>query len=113
MLDKKKLPPDLTANRVWVSSHDSDRRAIAYITERRRRRIAAVGAVAGLVAILAALAMHLALGLLVLGLAISVAGAAYGNGGRSGFYEVELDGSIGEYLGRSKPELSSMRGMRP
>ena len=113
MLDKKKLPPDLAANRVWVSNHDSDGRAIVYISERRRRMVAGVGAVAGLVAILAALAMHLLVGLLVLGLGISFAGAVYGNGGRSGFYEVEPDGSLGEYLGRAKPELSSMRGVRP
>jgi hypothetical protein len=113
MLDKNKLSPELTANRLWVSVRESDDHAVAYITERRRRLIAAVGAVAGLVAILAALAMHLAVGLLVLGLAISLAGAVYANGGRSGFYEVEADGTLGEYLGRSKPELSSMRGMRP
>ena len=113
MLDKKKLPPDLTANRVWVSIRDSEDRAVAYVTERRRRLIGGAVAVAGLLVILAILAMHLAVGLLVVGVGIAAAGALYGNGGRSGFYEVEADGALGEYLGRSRPELSSMRGMRP
>jgi len=113
MLDKTKLPPDLMANRVWVSIRDSDDRAIAYVTGRRRRLTGGAIAVAGFVVILAILALHLAVGLLVLGVAMSMAGAVYGNGGRSGFYEVEPDGTLGEYLGRSRPQLSSMRGMRP
>lgn len=113
MLDKKKLPPDLAANRVWVSVRDSDDRAIAYITERRRRLIGGAAAVAGLVLILVILVSHAPVGVLVVGVGISLAGALYGNGGRSGFYEVESDGSLGPYLGRSRPELSSMRGVRP
>jgi hypothetical protein len=42
----------------------------------------------------------------------SGAGAVdYTNGGRSRYYEVAKDGSLGNYLGKAKPDLHSMRGM--
>jgi hypothetical protein len=47
-----------------------------------------------------------------LALFIMVPGGAYALGGESGFYEVAEDGSLGEFLGRTKPRLDSMRGMR-
>jgi hypothetical protein len=42
-------------------------------------------------------------------LLLAWAGVAYGGGGRTGFYEVDDDGGLGEYLGRSRPELGLMR----
>jgi hypothetical protein len=113
MLDKSKLPTELMANRVWVSVRDSDDRAVAYVTERRRRMIGGALMLAGMLVMLAIVVLRSRAELVVIAIGIALAGAAYANGGRSGFYEVEADGSLGEYLGRAKPELSSMRGSRP
>ena len=46
-------------------------------------------------------------------LLIAWAGVAYAGGGRSGFYEVNVDGRLGKYLGRSRPDLSAMRPNKP
>jgi hypothetical protein len=44
---------------------------------------------------------------------VEAIGGLYLSGGkRSGFYVLAPDGSLGEYLGRNKPDLRSMRGTR-
>jgi hypothetical protein len=44
---------------------------------------------------------------------VEVIGGLYLSGGkRFGFYVLAPDGSLGEYLGRNKPDLRSMRGTR-
>jgi hypothetical protein len=114
MLDRTKMPPNLWAHRLWVPNAGSDRgaRTIAYVTERRRRMVGGVILVLGFVLVLAMPLAHAPVGLLMVGLVMSVVGGVYAAGGRSGFYEVAEDGSLGEFLGRSKPELGSMRGMK-
>jgi hypothetical protein len=114
MVDRTKMPAELWVHRVWVPDGGPQRggRAIVYVTERRRRIVGGALIGLGLVVVLATVAVHAPTGLLVLALVISVAGGVYAAGGRSGFYEVAQDGSLGEFLGTSKPELGSMRGMR-
>jgi hypothetical protein len=113
ILDKSKLPPGLAVNRVWVSTRESDNHAIAYVSERRRRIVGAALIIAGVMAIFVMLLLQVPPAAALIGVAVSALGAMYANGGRSGFYELEPDGQLGAYLGRGRPELSSMRGMRP
>jgi hypothetical protein len=114
MLDRTKLPPTLVVHRVWAPEAGSDRglRPVAYVTERRRRLVGGLLVALGFVTLVVLLAAHAPSFTAILGMAISVAGGWYGLGGESGFYEVREDGSLGEFLGRTKPELGSMRGMK-
>ena len=114
VLDSSKIPAGLVVHRVWVPQHASDlRRPIAYVGERRRRVIGA--AVLALAVILAPAAMVLRAGFwfAFAALLIAWAGVAYAGGGRTGYYEVGADGTLGRYLGRSRPDLGSMRPSGP
>ena len=113
MFDRAKTP-GFAAHRLWVPDEATDpgRRSIVYVTERRRRLIGGALIGLGLVVMLAIAAAHAPSGLVVLGLFVLVSAGAYALGGESGFYEVAEDGSLGEFLGRTKPQLDSMRGMR-
>ena len=114
MLQAAKFPSEFRVHRIWEPRHASDdRRPIAFVTERRRRLTGAAVMIVGLVEGLAILVLQLDIGLIFAGVLISLAGVAYANGGRAGFYEVEDDGSLGAYLGRAKPDLDSMRSRRP
>ena len=114
VLDRTKMPPDLQAHRVWVPEWESDRdrRPIAYVTEKRRRLIGGSAAAVGFLVIVALGLAHLYY-LAPVGLVVTAIGAGYGLGGRTGFYEVAEDGSLGKFIGRSRPDdIVSMRGMR-
>jgi hypothetical protein len=46
-------------------------------------------------------------------LILEVIGGLYLTGGkRGGFYVLAPDGGLGEYIGKSKPDLRSMRGTK-
>jgi hypothetical protein len=114
MLQAANFPSELRVHRIWEPRHASDDRpAIAYVTERRRRSIGAGAMTLGLLVLVAVLLLHWNLLLIFIGLAISLAGGLYANGGRAGFYEVDEDGGLGAYLGRARPDLDSMRSRRP
>jgi hypothetical protein len=114
MLQAMKFPSEFRVHRIWEPRHASDnRRPIAFVTERRRRLIGAGVMAVGLVELLAILILHWEIVLIFVGVLISLAGGAYANGGRAGFYEVEEDGSLGAYLGRARPDLDSMQSRRP
>lgn len=114
MLQAAKFPSELRVHRIWEPRHASDdRRPIAFVTERRRRSIGAAVMAIGLIALAAVVLSHWDPLLMFVGLAISVAGGLYANGGRAGFYEVDKDGRLGAYLGRARPDLDSMRSRRP
>lgn len=114
MLDRAKMP-GFAAHRVWVPDAGSSpaRRSIVYVTERRRRLIGGVLLAVGLIVMLAIAVTGAPFGLLVIALLLVVPGGGYALGGDSGFYEVAEDGSLGEFLGRAKPDLQSMRGVKP
>jgi peptidoglycan/LPS O-acetylase OafA/YrhL len=114
VVDKSKLPSGLVVVRVWVPETGSEpRRPIAYVTERRRRIVGAVLIVLGLVLGLAVLVSRTAFWLAFVPLLVSWIGIAYGAGGRTGFYELNDDGGLGEYLGQWTPEVGSMRPRKP
>ena len=69
--------------------------------------------VLGFVVVIGARALHAPAALGLVALVIEVLGGLYAAGGqRSGFYELAPDGSLGDYLGRKKPDLRAMRGMK-
>ncbi len=114
MVDKTKIPTSLVVDRVWIPMFDSDpRRPIAHVGDRSRRIAGAVmialGAVLGGAVVIANSAVWVAFAALL----IAWTGVAYATGGRTGFYEVSEDGGLGEYLGRSRPDLSQMRLTKP
>ncbi len=74
--------------------------------------IGGVVALVGLVAAVALFIAHAPLPMVALSLVISVAGAYYVPGSKSGYYEVAQDGSLGDYLGRRVPDLSWMRRVK-
>jgi hypothetical protein len=104
------------AHAVWTPAGDQNgRHRVVYVTERARRRAAGAVIVLVVVAVMSAL---LAATATVVGWAAALAAACgamaavYQRGGRAGFYEIDHDGSLGEFLGRTKPDLSSMRRTR-
>jgi uncharacterized protein YjeT (DUF2065 family) len=114
VVDKTKLPPDLVVQRIWIPEEASEaRRPIAYVSDRRRRRAGAVLIAVGVILALAALVTRTATWLAFIPLLIAWSGVAYAGGGRSGFYEVDEDGGLGEYLGRSRPEVGWMPPNEP
>jgi hypothetical protein len=111
LLDRTKVPSDLVVHRVWTPEGAAEGRVlpVAYATERRRRLIGGLLAALGFVMLVVLFSVHAPSYLAILGVAISVTGGWYALGGESGFYEVREDGSLGEFLGRTKPDLGSMR----
>lgn len=113
VLDKSKIPSDLLVHRVWVTEGDSEtRRPIAYVSDRRRRIVGAVLIVFGVILALAVLVTRVTFWLAFVALLIAWGGTAYAGGGQTGFYEVDEVGGLGKYLGRSKPDFSSMRAVK-
>jgi hypothetical protein len=78
-------------------------RPIVYVSGRRRRIVGAALIALGAVLALAVLITRTSFWLAFVALLIAWAGVAYAGGGRTGFYEVEEDGRLGRYLGRSRP----------
>lgn len=114
MVDKSKLPTGLVVVRVWVPEAGSEpRRPIGYVAERRRRIAGVFLIAAGVILALVVLATRTAFWLAFAALLIAWAGIAYAGGGRTGFYEVDEDGGLGAYIGRSRPDLGSMRSRKP
>src|ERR1700694_2555797 len=96
----------------WTPREGSepDERPIVLITDRRRWTIGLIPAVLGILLLSAFFLAHVPAFVLILPLVVIVAGARYGGGGQSGYYEVREDGSLGDFLGRRMPPV--LRGMR-
>ena len=112
MLDKSKLPADLWVRMTWAPKEGSepDERPIVLITDRRRLTIGLIPAVLGILLLSALFLARAPVVLLILPMAIAIVGARYGGGGKTGYYEVNEDGSLGDYLGRKIPVV--LRYMR-
>ncbi|HVS07812.1 MAG TPA: hypothetical protein VHK65_16825 [Candidatus Dormibacteraeota bacterium] len=116
MIDKSKLPAGLWVRTVWAPepSTDPDDRPIALVTDRRRFWISAIPMllaflVGTALALFNAPRLLLFPALLVFGLSYQ-----YGLRGRTGFYEVSEDGSLGDFLGRRVPPgLTALRRSKP
>ena len=111
-LDPKKVPPDLWARRIWVPLSES-KPSLVEVTDRKRLRYGAVIMLFGFAVVVVVKALNLHWAFAVSFLVIEVIGGLYLAGGkRGGFYVLAQDGSLGEYLGKNKPDLRSMRGTR-
>jgi hypothetical protein len=118
VLDRSKLPSDLRVQMVWAPREVSDPvdSPIALVRDRRRFLLSAIPMVlAFLVAIFLLLVLRTAqlLAGVVLVL-ILLAGNRVAQGGKTGYYEVRPDGSLGTFLGRRMPyALRSMERIKP
>ena len=113
MIDKSKLSADLWVRMVWApaTTTDPDDRPIALVTDRSRFWLPIIAMIVALLVGLILILAHAAPILLLLVLLISFGAIRYERGGRSGYYEVRPDGSLGDYLGRRVP--FGLREMRP
>ena len=105
---RPKVPGHLRAHTLWEGSFGG----VVYVTERRRRRL---GAYLALLALGLGIVLALSGGPVPLVLAAwvaTVAGARYGLGGNSGFYLVQRDGRLGNFLGRRRRNLGPLRRVR-
>jgi len=111
-LDPTKVPSDLWARRIWVPLSGS-KPSLVEVTDRNRLLIGAVIMILGFVVVAIVRAEHLHWAYAVSALILEVIGGLIITGGkRGGFYVLEPDGGLGEYLGKNKPDLRSMRGTR-
>ena len=110
-LDKTKVPPDLWARRVWVPERGGP--ALVEVTDRKRLAVGALIMVAGFLVVVAVKVASAHWAFAVSALVLEVIGGLYLAGGkRSGFYVPAPDGGLGEYRGKNKPDLKSMRGTK-
>ncbi|MFG1869320.1 hypothetical protein [Micromonospora arborensis] len=110
------LPVDLVAHAIWVpTGAGPDGGRIVFVTERSRRRVAVLiflVVLLGLVLVIAFAPGAWLVAPLVAALAVAGVVADYHRGGRAGFYRLEDDGRLGEFLGRQNPGLSRHRRVR-
>ncbi|HET6310510.1 MAG TPA: hypothetical protein VFH00_05860 [Candidatus Nitrosotalea sp.] len=114
MLDRTKVPSDLWVQRLWVPDGSAPgRTAVALVTDKKRLLIGGGIMVLGFAVVIATRALQAPWTVALTALFLELVGGLYAAGGqRSGFYEVAPDGSLGDYLGRKRPDLNSMRGMK-
>src|SRR5450759_347560 len=111
-LDRSKVPSDLWARQIGVPL-SGNKPALVEVTDRKRLMIGAVIMLLGFVVVVAVRAEHLHWAYAVSALILEVIGGLYLTGGkRGGFYVLAPNGGLGEYLGKNKPDLRSMRGTK-
>jgi hypothetical protein len=116
VVDKSKLQGDLWVRMMWAPKEAAgiQDRPIVLVGDRRRWRMGLIPTILGFLVVIALAVIRAPLLLLILPMAISVAGARYTTGGQAGYYEVREDGSLGDFLGRKTPlGLSEMRRTKP
>ena len=110
-LDKTKVPPDLWARRVWVPERSGP--SLVEVTDRKRLLVGALIMAAGFLVVVAVRVAQVHWAFAVSALILEVIGGLHLTGGkRSGFYVLAPDGGLGEYRGKNKPDLGSMRGTK-
>jgi hypothetical protein len=110
-VDKAKVPADLWARRVWVPERGGP--ALVEVTDRKRLMFGALIMGAGFLVVVAVRVARVHWAFAVSALILEVIGGLYLTGGKkSGFYVLAPDGGLGEYRGKNKPDLKSMRGTR-
>ena len=105
---RPRVPGHLRAHALWEGSFGG----VVYVTERRRRRVGAYVALLSLGLSLVLIVSHGPVLLILAGLVATAVGAGYGLGGNSGFYLVQRDGKLGNFLGRRHPNLGALRRVR-
>jgi hypothetical protein len=112
VVDKSKLPEGLRVQMVWApeTNTDPEDRPIVLVRDRKRFWISAIPMLLAFL-VGSALALLTTQRLLLFPpLAVFALSYQYGLRGRTGYYEVSEDGSLGDYLGLKTPlGLSAMR----
>jgi hypothetical protein len=112
VIDNAKLPSGLRVQMVWApeTTTDPEDRPIALVRDNKRLQIATIPMllaflVGGAVALMTTQRLLLIPPAVIFGLSYQ-----FGLRGRTGYYEVAEDGSLGEFLGLKTPlGLSAMR----
>ena len=111
-LDPAKVPADLWARRIWVPE-SGPKPSLVEVTDRKRLQYGAAIMALGFLVVVAVKVANIHWAFAVSALILEVMGGLYLTGGkRGGFYELSPDGGLGEYLGKNKPDLRSMRGTK-
>jgi hypothetical protein len=113
VLDRSKIPSDLVVHRVWMPEPNSERRPIAYASERRRRVVAVALIALALALVVVAVLLTAMFWLAFFPLLIAWVAIGYAGGGRAGYYQVDEDGALGDFLGPSQPDLTGLAGQKP
>lgn len=116
MIDKSRLPAGLWVRTVWApdASTDPDDRPIALVTDRQRFWISMIPMLLAFLVGTALALFNAPRLLLIPALLVFALSYQYGLRGRTGFYEVSEDGSLGDFLGRRVPlGLTAMRRSTP
>jgi hypothetical protein len=114
-LSPPRLPEALKAHAVWTSTDGPDRRRAVYVTERARRKISIIAMLVLLPTMGSTMiwgpssVQYWAAGALVIGALFLL---KYQGTGRAGFYQLNGDGTLGDFLGRQSPDLSDMQRTR-
>ena len=112
MVDKAKLPSGLRVQMVWApeTTTDPEDRPIALVRDSKRFWIATIPMLLAFLVGSAVALLSTQRLLLIPVLAVFALSYQYGLRGRTGYYEVSADGSLGEFLGLKTPlGLSAMR----
>jgi hypothetical protein len=111
-LDRSKVPPDLWARRIWIPESGS-KPSLVEVTDRKRLQLGALIMALGFAVVVAVKVANAHWSFAVSALILEVIGGLYLAGGkRGGFYVLAPNGGLGEYLGKNKPDLRSMRGTK-
>src|SRR5450759_592473 len=111
-LDRSKVPADLWARRIWIPESGS-KPSLVEVTDRKRLQLGALIMALGFAVVVAVKVANAHWAFAVSALILEVIGGLYLAGGkRGGFYVLAPNGGLGEYLGKNKPDLRSMRGTK-
>jgi hypothetical protein len=112
-MPKPRIPAHLKAHTLWTDQEEgADGGMIVYATERWRRTVGVVIALSGFVFAAALILVKAPPPIALAAAVVVIAGGRYALGGKAGFYAVQKDGELGDFLGRSRPDLSHMRRTR-
>jgi hypothetical protein len=109
VLDRSKVPSDLWVRAVWEPEPGRADKTLAFVSDRRRWVPGAAVVGSGFVLLVLIAVARLQGALMIFPLMLSVLGLHYIQGGQGGWYEVNADGSLGDFLGQRQPELTWMR----
>ena len=99
----------LVVHHVWTPGPGKvDRPPVAFVSEQVRARVGLVMIASSVVMVSISVLVQAPYWLDFVFLLAAWLGAAYAGTGHGGWYEVNPNGTLGDYLGRSPPDLSDM-----
>ena len=108
MVDRSKISGELWVRMLWVprESSESADPPIVLVNDRRRFWLSGIELLLSFLLAIVMLLIHLpAPAAAVVLLLLVFAGSRYASGGRTGYYELRRDGSLGAFLGKRMPPV--------